>query len=365
VSNKPSYTQSELQEIDKTLTEDISQNSLPGVVMGITSDESTLFTIAIGVRVLGQPEKLIETDLLHIGSNGKAMTATMVAVLVERGLLSWDSTPADIYSEIKAEISPEFRSVTLRQLLCHSAGILGFTDEQEFKDIPELRGDLIQQRLEFTKWILAQKPVYEPGTFHYSNAGYVIAASMAETVTHKSWELLMNELLFQPLGIEARFGWPAENISGQPWGHTEVDGKLRPISPEEYLIPEWLSPTGNVSVSVPDYLKFLRCHLQGLKGRSPLLSKETFTLLHKVSEAEGPAGVGVACGWGIKELNGITCHVHSGSGGTFFACAALAPEMDFGAAVVCNAGNAAAEEVCAKLLKTLLAKHMDKIKALK
>jgi CubicO group peptidase (beta-lactamase class C family) len=315
---------------------------------------------------LGQPENLLETDLIHIGSNGKAMTSTMIGVLVERGILSWDSTPADIYPEIANEISPEFKYITLSQLLCHSAGIPGFTEEEEFANIPVLRGDYIQQRLEFTKWVLTQKPLYVPGTFHYSNAGYVIAASMAEVRTQKSCEFLMKELLFEPLGIRAQFGWPAENTSDQPWGHAEIDGKLCAISPsnKEYLIPEWLAPAGDISISLPDYLSFLRCHLEGLQGCSSLLDKKTFELLHNVYNTEGPSGVGAAYGWGVKELNGVTCHVHVGSGGTFYICVALVPEMNIGIAVACNAGNGAASEACAKLLKLLLAKHINKVKAL-
>jgi len=246
------YTQDELQEIDKMLTKYISQYSLPGLVIGITSDDDTLFAIARGARILGQSEKLIETDLLHIGSNGKALTATMIGILVERGALSWDLTPLDIYPEMGNEISPKLRSITLSQLLCHSAGIHGFTDEKEFKDLPELQGSLIKQRLAFTKWVLAQKPFCTPGTFHYSNAGYVIAASMAEGATQKSWESMMKELLFEPLGIVAQFGWPAKSMGGQPCGHAEVDRKLCviPIDDKEYLIPEWLAPAGDISMSV-------------------------------------------------------------------------------------------------------------------
>jgi D-alanyl-D-alanine carboxypeptidase len=359
------YTQDDLQEIEKILAENVSQYKLPALIVGITSDDRNLFVKAKGVKVLGQSENLLENDLLHIGSNGKAMTATMIAILVERGILSWDSTPADIYPEIADKIYPEFKSITLSQLLCHSAGVPCFTEEEEFANIPALGGSYTQQRLEFTKWILANRPPYKPGTFHYSNAGYVIAASMAETKTQKSWEFLMKELLFEPLGINAKFGWPAKNSNNQPWGHAEVDGKLCAISPDnkEYLIPEWLAPAGDISMSLPDYLSFLRCHLKGLQGHSLLLDKNTFKLLHSIYNDEGPSGVGVAYGWGVKELNGVMCNVHVGSGGTFYICVALVPEMNIGIAVACNAGNGAASEACTKLLKLLLAKHITKVNA--
>ena len=57
-----------------------------------------------------------------------------------------------------------------------------------------------------TTWLIRRPAV---GKHLYSNLGYVVAGAMAERVTARSWESLMQERLFAPLGISsADFGAP-------------------------------------------------------------------------------------------------------------------------------------------------------------
>ena len=53
---------------------------------------------------------------------------------------------------------------------------------------------------------------------------------MAEAATGQTWEELMEQRLFAPLGIRATFGWPAGPEA--PWGHAPVDGRLAPVDPQ-------------------------------------------------------------------------------------------------------------------------------------
>ena len=82
----------------------------------------TAFGVA-GVRKRGTKSRATPNDLWHLGSNTKAMTATLVARLIEQGQLSWDTTVADVFSDKDFEIHPDFRGVTLLQLLSHRAGL--------------------------------------------------------------------------------------------------------------------------------------------------------------------------------------------------------------------------------------------------
>jgi D-alanyl-D-alanine carboxypeptidase len=62
-------------------------------------------------------------DLVHIGSDTKAMTAVLVARLVQQGKLEWDSTIAGVLPSIADSIHPDFRDVTVADLLRHVAGL--------------------------------------------------------------------------------------------------------------------------------------------------------------------------------------------------------------------------------------------------
>jgi CubicO group peptidase (beta-lactamase class C family) len=53
----------------------------------------------------------------------------------------------------------------------------------------------------------------------YSNAGYAVAAAMAEATAGEAWDSLVESRLARPLGIRLTQGWPATGDSLQPWGH--------------------------------------------------------------------------------------------------------------------------------------------------
>lgn len=72
---------------------------------------------AMGKRRVDRPHPVTVDDRFGLGSNTKAATATMLGTLVERGLLRWDSTLAGALPDLP--MRPEYRAVTLRQMLTH------------------------------------------------------------------------------------------------------------------------------------------------------------------------------------------------------------------------------------------------------
>ena len=144
----------------------------------VVSHDSILALGAVGVRRRGVGTPININDRYHTGSNGKAMTATMIASLVHKGLLRWDSGPLDVFPDLAGKILPSYESITLELLLRHHAGIPPYTDD-EAKDfvLPDWKGISDEQQISyFSKWLLRHRdPINEPGTaFFYSNAGYSI-----------------------------------------------------------------------------------------------------------------------------------------------------------------------------------------------
>jgi CubicO group peptidase (beta-lactamase class C family) len=83
-----------------------------------------------GVRKWGDPTPSLESDKHHLGSCTKAMTATLLAIQIEKGALSWDSTLAKLFPEFAPSMNESFKTVTLSQLTAHRSGltedIIGF-----------------------------------------------------------------------------------------------------------------------------------------------------------------------------------------------------------------------------------------------
>lgn len=352
-----------------SLTERVQERyDIPAMAAVVVRSDSMLAVSATGVRRRGLPAGVSARDRFHLGSNTKAMTATLIAVLVEEGTVSWDTTPAEVLPGLSDSINPAFRNITLEQLLAHRAGIQPFTDTRDYQELPPLGDDPKERRAAFSRYLLQREPAYQPDSaFVYSNAGYAIAAAMAEQVSDSSFEQMMRQRLFEPLEIGGGIGWPAAVDSNQPWGHRTRGGDtLRVHEPKGGyrlgLGPLWTA-AGDVHMNMPDYGRFLQLHLRGLRGKdTSLLASPTIQEMH---ESRGPmAGsteaTGYGLGWVIHDVLGVRSSSHAGSVGTFKARATVQASEDLAVAVVANAGHDEADDATIELRRALLEWYQDK-----
>ncbi len=210
---EPEKSKSIRHELEKIVTD----GEAPGMIAAIISSEGIIAIASAGVRKAGTSIAMTDKDLVHLGSCGKAMTATMIATLVAEGKMSWDMKLIEAIPELGKSIHPDFQNTTLWQLLTHRAGLpKNPIDWSAYAD-----KDIIDRRFSILKDNIILAPAYTAGEFHYSNFGYVVAACMAEQITDLSWEVLIRERLFEPLGMTtAGFGDPVKHKKlDQPWGH--------------------------------------------------------------------------------------------------------------------------------------------------
>lgn len=310
-----------------------------------------------GVRRSNAPAPVELSDRFQLGSNTKAITATLLATFVEEGKLSWTSTLADVFPEWRDSISPEFRVVTIDLLLSHHAGISPFsdTDDKDFKSIPRLSGTPAQQRAQFTSWVLRGKPASPiGGKGVYSNGTFMIAGAVAERIGGESWESLVRRRVFDPLAVTASFAWSNSPDLSEPWGHHETRGGTKPVDPrdDDERLPPIIGPAGSVELSLDDYARFLQMNLRGLEGRdTPLLKAATIKHLHS-SPVTPPDKYGL--GWGLQDFDGAAASVHTGSAGAFFAVTVIQPSRDLGVAVFANAGGERGTKASTDAVKALI-----------
>ena len=342
--------QSKSEAIRRALSEIVASAKAPGMIAAIISSQGVLAIGSAGVRKAGSAAAITSQDLVHLGSCTKAMTAVMIATLVAEGKLGWDTKLTDAIPELKKGLHPDYRGVTLWQLLTHRAGVAnnavdwGAHSEKEIKE----------RRLALLKDNLARPAATPVGEFNYSNFGYMIAACMAEQITGSSWEALMKKRLFDPLGMtSAGYGEPdAGQTVAQPWGHSGSEGKWRPSRDYD---EEALGPAGEIHCTVEDWGKFLALQLG---GRNPILDRKH---LNKLLE---PVGF-YAGGWGI--IDGLDwakgkAHTHNGSNGLWFATVLVAPGIDRAFVVVTNSRDfVGTRDLCAEMIRKL--KELDARKA--
>ena len=310
------------RSIGKYLTELIQEDASPGLIAAIVDGDGVRAIATDGVRKAGESQPLLVTDTVHIGSMAKAMTSTMLATLVADGTFAsgWETRIVDVFPELLDEIREEFHPATLWQFVTMVTGLR--RDALNYSAHRHL--DIVEQRYGILRDNLAEPPEVAVGEFQYSNLSYVIAGAMAEKVTGKSWESLMRERLFQPLGMSSVGlgppGTPGE--LDQPWGH-----KRDPItgawSPNQRGSVPSVGPAGRNHMTVSDWAKFAAIWL---RGKPPLvLNREN---LDKLITPD--TGTWHAAGWGVYErewANGVTL-TYTGSNSMWFTVCWVAPNID-------------------------------------
>ena len=305
------------------------KHNFPALAAAVVVDGKIVVTNAVGFRKNGGTEKVTVDDKFHLGSVTKSMTATVAAMLVEQGKISWTTTIGEAFPELKSEIHPDYLGVTLEQLLSHRSGAPGDAPADLWRKAWEATGTAAEQRMAFIKGILARKPEAKPGTkFIYSNQGYTIAGVMLEKATGKTWEDLLRSRLFEPLGMTtAGFGAPASvGKVDQPWGHTKkIFSDSEPVPPGPGADnPLAISPAGAVHCSVGDLAKYAAFHMAGERGESKLLTAASFKKLHTIVAGNED----YALGWMVLKrswANGRAL-MHNGSNTMFYVVVWMAPE---------------------------------------
>ncbi len=337
-----------------------ARHKLPALAAAVVHRGRIVGLDAVGVRKVGTDAAVTRSDPFHIGSCTKAMTATLVGLLVQEGTVRWDLPLAEALPGLAEDMHPEFKAVPLRMLLRHRGGL--------HANLPEGKGwdDVLagttprEQRAAFARAHLTAPPAYPPGTrTEYSNAGYGIVGAILERITDRPYEELMRKRLFQPLGMTSA-GFGAMGTPGtldQPWQHRlGEDGLCRAIPPgPKSDNPDAIGPGGKVHGSMADWAAFAMEHLPTSPRERRLLQPATLAVLHKPA-TEG----GYAMGWRVlqRKWGGGTVLFHAGSNTMNYAVAWLAPRRDFAVLVATNLGNGGAAKACDEAAWALVHKFL-------
>ncbi len=338
---------------------------LPAAAAAVIIDGRLRALGVTGVRKDGNDVAVEPNDPFHLGSCTKAMTGSLIGLLVQQGKLSWDTPIVEYLPGLKDTMHPDYREVTLVHLLSHRAGVppmtAGFAPVTAFQLLRVLAiMSPAAQRKRVTEIVLTQAPVHPPGaTYEYSNGGFTIAGAIAETVMGETYESLIRRLLFQPLGMRS-VGFGAMGTPGTidaPWQHRPLGGKLIPINPGPLSDnPPFITPAGRVHCTMADWAKYVQCILAATRGEPGPLDPASVQQLQ-----EPPFGGNYALGWGIHERawGGGRVLSHAGSNSMNYCVVWVAPLKNFAVMAATNSGGEGVSEgldkVCSTMIKRFLA----------
>ena len=359
--------------LDSMLAPVLIRYELPALAAAVVKDGKVVAVGAVGTRKAGAKIPVTVNDRFHLGSDTKAMTALLVAMFVEEGKLRWDSTVAAVFSELAEKMDPGLQRVTIEQLLSHTSGIP--SDNEVFVDLLAKAtlqdGNLDEMRYWLIEQWITQPLESEPGRkFAYANMNYVIVGAILERVSGKTWDELITERIFTPLGLRSAGLGPQATLGkiDAPLGHTVINGKTK-----AYLAgpngdnPSIIGPAGIAHMSVLDFARWAEWNAGEGKRGPKLVAPTTLKKLHtpviempeKKAAAPGtPARGRYALGWGELTVDWAPEPLiyHGGSNEKNLAHIWIEPKRDFTMVLVTNIGGTKADEALGGLAPELYKK---------
>ncbi len=190
---KPTST---ADQIDNVMASHVAAGDFSGSVL-VARDGRILYQHAFGYANL---EWKIPNDLqtkFEIGSMTKQFTALLVLQFVNEGKIDLDGHVADYLPNYRKDTGSR---ITVRQLLSHTSGVPNFITAPGFLEGPASRTSYSVK--DFVQQYCSGDLEFDPGTkFHYSNSGYYLLGAILEQISGNSYEHLLKDRIFTPLGM--------------------------------------------------------------------------------------------------------------------------------------------------------------------
>jgi CubicO group peptidase (beta-lactamase class C family) len=326
------------EELETRLSELIAEHGVPGAQLAVLEGDEIVESAA-GVLSLrtGCPAT---TDALFLpGSIGKRYTATLVLMLVEEGRLDLDTPIRAYLPDFRVQDEQAADVVTPRNLLSHTSGFDGdhFTDTGRGDDALAL----------YVAGCAELPQIAPPGLiWSYSNSGYSILGRIVEVLHGATFEDVLRERIFGPLGLEHTVSFADEAIVHP----VSVGHDFDPEDPERLVVSSpWslaraFGPMGAaVIASAGDVLRFVQPHLDdGARDGTQLLDANLVSAMQveQVGLVDDLLGRAWGLGWILDRWGEVDVIGHDGNSIGQNAFMRVAPAEGFGFCLQTNVGSA-------------------------
>lgn len=334
-------------DLEKVVAEELRETSVPGVAVAVVRGDRVLFAKGFGVANVETGEPVTTDRLFQVGSVTKTLTAAALVSIAEQGKVRLDAPIGSYLQGFGSRLS----QVTLHQLLSQTSGLKDAPGQAGLHDEVAL-GDFVRSWKDDVFLLDGGK------AFSYSNLGYAFAGYVLERVTGKPYADAMQEILFDPLGMNRATFRPTMAmtyplVQGHAAEGREKPAVARPVSDDTRL---W--PAGYLFASLDDLARFVIALMNDGKvdGRQALPRDVGAKML--VPRIEIPTNVFVHGQYGY----GLFLHdryrqriaFHPGTSTGYTAEIRMVPEQSAAVVLLCNLNGARLEKTFAKAFELLL-----------
>lgn len=317
------------------------ENLGPGYATVVVTADDILLNHVSGERRASTGAPMTADTPIYIASQTKAYLGLVAAVLDERGVFSLDTTIGEVWPDLGMADGVDIRDYTMSDLLSHQVPI----NVGEINMIEAYSATI--NPADYPRLIENFGEARDEG-FEYDNLGYNIYAALLETATGKTWQDWMDEVLFDPLGMDSTSARTSDfNLDELSWSHIWQGGELGWYE-QRPKTDHMMQSAGGLVTSTNDMAAWLQMQL---RGEAPAGSGISASAIRTAQQGYVQTGMEdrrnayeLVCseytlGWNVCDFEGYEVHIHGGGYVGTRTQMAFVPELGIGIAAFSNSDN--------------------------
>ena len=236
-------TDKRLAGIDTFINRILSEWKVAGVTVAVVEKNKVIMTKGYGYKDYENKTPVTENTLFAIGSCTKAFTSSLLSFPLKDGKLDLDK-PVNQYLPELRFISDELtNTITTRDMMSHRTGLprhdLAWYGAKTSRD----------SLLYIIRFFETTAPLRQ--AWQYNNFMFLAQGVLAQKLSGKTWEELIKEKLFTPLGMTAS-NTSIIDLQKAPdfsFGYNEKDGKIMKM---KFMNIDALGPAGSINSNAKD-----------------------------------------------------------------------------------------------------------------
>lgn len=327
-----------LDSLDQKIEDLMAQYEAVGLAVAVVKNDSIIYSKGFGYRDLAAQLPANENTVFQIASMSKAFTAALLGVLASKNQLSLKDKPALYIPDFQFYNEKMDNLITIGDLLSHRSGIgnhgasiVLFPEKDKLKTVQRLKHLAPQGEIK-NSWL-------------YSNIGYTLAGTIAEQITHKSWDENIKTTFFTPLEMYNSFTTTEDMIQSDNFskGYARYKGETLTVPYQNYYS---FTPAGAIKSSVKDLSNWMIAWLNnGVFEEKQVIPQTHIRAASRLQnmkndDYEQEAYLwGEGYGWRLRAWHGKYRMRHGGNTLGFSSTMDLFPFEGIGIVVLCNQKN--------------------------
>jgi len=334
-----------LEGFDKVATDALTTLRTPGAAMAVVKGDKIVYLKGFGYKDVENKVPATPETIFAIGSSSKAFTVFALGKLVDEGKVEWDKPVRTYIPWFQLYDKSAGERLTVRDLVTHRSG-LPRHDLLWYNNKTASREDLVRA-LAFLPPTADLREKWQYNNLMFLTAGYLL-----ETLTGKSWEAAVRELVFQPLDM-ARTNFSVLDSQKDRDFALPYEYKDRAFRKLPFRDITLVGPAGSINSCVTEMAHWVSVHLANGKFEGKdLVNAATVADMHnphmvtgEATESADVTAADYAMGWFTDVYRGHRRVHHGGNIDGFSALVAFLPDDGLGFVVLTNMNGSAYPEM--------------------